>query len=96
MLAIIAWTAVLSGAFFFAMKKLGLLRVSLVDEIIGLDITEMGSHDVPALVMSAFHRHVFVEESLVRKATLGMKQTNSARGVKVFDENFEPITEVKP
>ena len=43
MLAIIAWTLITSGIFFFAMSKLSLLRVSLVDEIIGLDIAEMGT-----------------------------------------------------
>ena len=43
MLIIVLWVAVISLAFFFTMKKLGLLRVPLLEEIIGLDCAEMGS-----------------------------------------------------
>jgi len=43
MLAIICWTALFSGLYFYVMKRIGWLRVSLLDEIIGLDITEMGA-----------------------------------------------------
>ena len=42
MLVIIAWTATLCGVYFFIFHKLGLLRVKLIEEIIGLDISEMG------------------------------------------------------
>jgi len=43
MLCIVAWTATISLIYFMAMKKFNLLRVSLIDEIIGLDVAEHGS-----------------------------------------------------
>ena len=43
MIAIIAWVAILAGGFFFLLSKIGLLRVPLLEEVIGLDIAEMGS-----------------------------------------------------
>lgn len=39
---IFAWSFILNGLFFFIMKKLGLLRVSLLEEVIGLDAAEHG------------------------------------------------------
>ena len=44
MFAIIAWVGVLSALYFFVMKKAGFLRVDLIEEIMGLDIAEMGSN----------------------------------------------------
>ena len=44
MTAIILWVGALSLIFFFIMNKYKLLRVSLLNEVIGLDIAEMGSH----------------------------------------------------
>ena len=43
MFAIVLWVALLSAIYFFIMKKAGLLRVDLLEEIMGLDIAEMGS-----------------------------------------------------
>ena len=43
MICIVAWVALISLLYFFVMKKLGLLRVPLLEEIIGLDHAEMGS-----------------------------------------------------
>jgi len=43
MLVIVLWVASISLLYFILMKKLGLLRVSLLEEIIGLDFAEMGS-----------------------------------------------------
>ena len=43
MLVIICWVAAFSLAYFLIMKKLGLLRVPLLEEIIGLDCAEMGT-----------------------------------------------------
>ena len=43
MFAICLWVALLSAIYFFVMKKAGLLRVDLLEEIMGLDIAEMGS-----------------------------------------------------
>ena len=43
MLIIVLWVAALSLIYFLIMKKLGLLRVPLLEEIIGLDCAEMGS-----------------------------------------------------
>ena len=42
LLAITAWAFILSGIYFFVMKKLGLLRVSVIEEVLGLDICNMG------------------------------------------------------
>jgi Amt family ammonium transporter len=41
-LAIIAWTASFSYIFFYIFKKYDLLRTPLLDEIVGLDIAELG------------------------------------------------------
>ena len=43
MLSIIAWVTLFSLPYFYIMKRLKLLRVPLIHEIIGLDIAEMGS-----------------------------------------------------
>ena len=43
MFAIIIWVAALSAIYFLIMKKVGALRVETLDEIMGLDIAEMGS-----------------------------------------------------
>ena len=43
MLAIITWVLCLTLPYFLIMKKLKLLRVPLVHEIVGLDVSEMGS-----------------------------------------------------
>ena len=43
MLVIVLWVASISLLYFILMKKLGLLRVPLLEEIIGLDFAEMGS-----------------------------------------------------
>ena len=43
MFCIIAWVAAISLLYFFVMKKLKLLRVPLLEEVIGLDFAEMGS-----------------------------------------------------
>ena len=42
MVVIIAWTAILNFFLFSIMKKFGILRVSLISEIIGCDYTECG------------------------------------------------------
>lgn len=41
-LFIIAWTGILSGIFFFVSKKMGVLRLSYTDEILGGDIHYFG------------------------------------------------------
>lgn len=41
---IATWTLVMSGAYFLVMRKAGLLRVPLIEEILGLDIAEHGVH----------------------------------------------------
>ena len=43
MLSIIAWVATISLVYFLIMKRVNLLRVPLLEEIIGLDYAEMGS-----------------------------------------------------
>lgn len=43
MLIIILWVAVISTIYFLVMKKCNLLRVNLLEEVIGLDIAEHGS-----------------------------------------------------
>ena len=43
MIVIVCWVAAISLLYFNIMKKLNLLRVPLLEEIIGLDTAEMGS-----------------------------------------------------
>ena len=43
LIAISAWAFILSGLYFILMKCLGLYRVPLIEEVLGLDITEMGA-----------------------------------------------------
>ena len=69
MLVIILWTASLSLVFFFIMKKLNLLRVPLLEEIIGLDAAEMGSK---------VRVEMKIAEGIVRKQTLNFHKTNSS------------------
>lgn len=42
MLAICLWGIVMSGLYFLLMKYLGFYRVPLIEEVLGLDIAEMG------------------------------------------------------
>ncbi len=42
-LCIFVWVFVTTLSFFWTLKKLSLLRVSLIDEILGLDLAQMGS-----------------------------------------------------
>ena len=41
-LAVAAWVTVFMSAFFFALKKANLLRVSVEDENAGMDVTKHG------------------------------------------------------
>ena len=41
---IATWTLVMSGAYFLVMRRAGLLRVPLIEEVLGLDIAEHGVH----------------------------------------------------
>lgn len=43
MLIILAWVTAIALPYFYIMRRLGLLRVPLIHEVIGLDIAEMGS-----------------------------------------------------
>ena len=43
MIVIVLWVVFFSALYFYGMDKLKLLRVSILDEVIGLDIAEMGS-----------------------------------------------------
>lgn len=43
MICIILWVTVFAFPYFYTMKRLNLLRVPLIHEIIGLDVAEMGS-----------------------------------------------------
>lgn len=42
LLAIVAWTASISSAYFYTLGRYGKVRVDLIDEILGLDIAELG------------------------------------------------------
>ena len=56
-IVIIAWVSLMSVPYFLLMRKLNLLRVPLIHEIIGLDIAEMGSQaKVDNLVAQAIYR----------------------------------------
>jgi ammonium transporter, Amt family len=65
MICILAWALVLSGGYFWAMRSMGMLRVSLLDEIIGLDITEMGGED--PIVLNAFRDYDKNKKKLANK-----------------------------
>ena len=66
MFVIIVWVAVLSLIYFLLMKKLGLLRVPLLEEIIGLDCAEMGSK---------VRVETKIEEGIVKLKTLNFHRT---------------------
>lgn len=56
-LTIMTWVAFLSAPYFLLMRKLNLLRVPLIHEIVGLEIAEMGSQaHVDNLVAFAIYR----------------------------------------
>jgi len=55
--AIISWVTVFTLPYFYIMKRLGLLRVPLIHEIIGLDIAEMGSKaNIDSLIATSIYR----------------------------------------
>ena len=55
--SIFIWVTVIALPYFLLMRKLNLLRVPLIHEIIGLDIAEMGSQaKVDNLVAQAIYR----------------------------------------
>lgn len=43
-LAIVIWVSLTMGLLFFALHKLGVLRISVDEEIAGLDISRHGGH----------------------------------------------------
>jgi len=47
MVAIIVWVALLSAIFFSIVNYGGLFRVSLTEELLGLDIAEMDADSIP-------------------------------------------------
>jgi len=54
---ILIWVLVITVPFFIILNKLKLLRVPLIDEVIGLDVAEMGSVAVvDNLVAAAINR----------------------------------------
>jgi len=54
---ILIWVLIITIPFFIILNKLKLLRVPLIDEVIGLDVAEMGSVAViDNLVASAIYR----------------------------------------
>ena len=68
MLIIVLWVAALSLIYFLIMKKLGLLRVPLLEEIIGLDCAEMGSK---------IRVETRIEEGIVKLKTLNFHRNMS-------------------
>lgn len=66
MLCIVAWTASISLIYFMVMKKFGLLRVSLLDEVIGLDVAEHGSE---------IRVQTKIAEGIARSMTLNFHRT---------------------
>jgi len=59
---IVLWAFVTSAIYFIILKKLDLLRVSLVDELLGLDIAEHGSN--------AMKFETRLQKSFIRAASL--------------------------
>ena len=81
MLAILAWTVALSLPYFAIMRRLGLLRVPLIHEIIGLDVAEMGSksHIDKIIKVSFFKAHERWKNDpdfLNNSNSLGTEQSN--------------------
>lgn len=68
MLVIILWVAGISLIFFLIMKKCNLLRVPLLEEIIGLDSAEMGSK---------VKVEMKIAEGIVKQQTLNFHKRNS-------------------
>ena len=66
MVAIILWVGTLSAIYFLIMHAAKLLRVSLLDEVIGLDIAEMGSH---------IHISKKVEDQIIRSDSIRKSST---------------------
>ena len=65
MIVIVLWVAVLSAIYFYLMDKINILRVPLIEEVIGLDIAEMGSaiHISKKVEEQAFRSDSFRKES---------------------------------
>jgi len=61
MISIIAWTAIISAIYFSVFRALKLLRVTLTEEVLGLDIAEMGAVEPKQLRE--------INEEIVRRAT---------------------------
>ena len=72
---IIIWTAALCGLFFFAFHKFGLLRVTLMEEVIGLDISEMGVEEPKEFKM--------MDKDLTRTLTM-IKKNESNRALQNY------------
>lgn len=88
MFAIIAWTAVLSALYFVLIKKLGILRVPLLEEIVGLDIAEMGSKA---------HISHKVEDQIIRSETIRKSSTlRRGRSTDQMRSEFGEATKFKP
>lgn len=68
MFIIVLWVSVISIIYFFMMKKLDLLRVPLLEEVIGLDVAEMGSKVTVKKQIAA---------GIVRAATLRFHESGS-------------------
>lgn len=58
-IVILLWTTSITFPYFWIMRRLGLLRVPLIHEIIGLDVAEMGSkaHIDDLIAMSIYRAH---------------------------------------
>lgn len=83
MLAIVAWVAAISALYFLLMKKLDLLRVPLLEEVIGLDVAEMGSKA---------HVSKTVEERVVRSESIRkIRKSSSIEKVQIEAINAEPF-----
>ena len=80
MLIIVLWVAALSLIYFLIMKKLGLLRVPLLEEIIGLDCAEMGSK---------IRVETRIEEGIVKLKTLNFHRNMSFDASPTFRKEKE-------
>ena len=61
MIIILAWATVISVLYFLLMRKFKMLRVSLLEEVIGLDAAEMGEK---ALVISRINEQIIKSQAL--------------------------------
>ena len=87
MIIIILWVSLFSVIYFLVMKKVGLLRVPLLEEVIGLDVAEMGSR---------IKVQMKIAEGIVRRASLKFHEINSPHSKREREQIESELAKIKP